>query len=41
MLFIVEETGYIGVNEITQFTLLQVPVSNKTIRNYATSYLRM
>ncbi|XP_065883527.1 uncharacterized protein [Dysidea avara] len=25
MLFIVEETGYIGVNEITQFTLLQVP----------------
>ena len=28
MLFIVEETGYIGVNETTQFTLLQVPVSN-------------
>ncbi|XP_065883529.1 uncharacterized protein [Dysidea avara] len=25
MLFIVEETGYIGVNETTQFTLLQVP----------------
>jgi len=34
MLYIVEETGYIGVNEIIQFVLFQVPVSN----NYVTFY---
>ena len=31
MLYIAQEKGYIGVNEVIQFVLLQVPVSDEVI----------